>query len=58
MRRSALRPLAFGEGQEEGPRKAGEDYGVPGAAKNTGDDACADNDWQGSIAQHDDRFRP
>src|SRR5664279_5167459 len=39
MRRSALRPLAFGEGQEEGPAKRGEDYGVPGAAKNTGGEA-------------------
>jgi hypothetical protein len=51
MRRSALRPLALPRGKER-------DYGVPGAAKNTGDGACADNDWQGSIAQHDDRFRP
>src|SRR5665811_550339 len=32
MRRSALRPLDFSRGKER-------DYGVPGAAKNTGDNA-------------------
>src|ERR1019366_5588130 len=30
----------FWRGARGRPRKAGEDYGVPGAAKNTGDDAC------------------
>src|ERR1700687_841011 len=48
MRRSALRPLAYREGQSGRPAipafagtGAGKDYGAPGAAKNTGDDACA-----------------
>jgi hypothetical protein len=50
-RRLARHPLDLFGGKER-------NYGVPGAAKNTGDGACADNDWQGSIAQHDDRFRP
>ena len=31
---------------DERPREGGEDYGVPGAAKNTGDGACADDDGQ------------
>jgi hypothetical protein len=58
MRRLARHPLDLFEGRKACPREGGEDYGVPGAAKNTGDGACADNDWQGSIARHDDRFRP
>jgi len=32
VRRSVLHPLGFSEGRKR-------DYGVPGAAKNTGDDA-------------------
>jgi hypothetical protein len=39
MRRSALRPLAI-RGASGRPREWGRGYGVPGAAKNTGDDAC------------------
>ena len=34
-RSSALRPLAFCGGQEEGPARAGMGYGVPGAAQIT-----------------------
>jgi hypothetical protein len=39
MRRSPLRPLDLFEGQEEGPTKQGGDDGLPGAAKNAGDNA-------------------
>jgi hypothetical protein len=40
MRRSALRPLGLSGGQEKAPPGGAGDYGVPGAAKNTGDDVC------------------
>ena len=32
-------PSAYVEGKKKGPAKAGKGYGVPGAAKNTGDAA-------------------
>ncbi len=38
VRRLALHPLGLAPGVEEGPREWGRDDGVPGAAKNTGDD--------------------
>ena len=38
-------PSLYARGKRKAPQ-AGKDYGVPGAAKNTGDDACADNDRQ------------
>ena len=38
VRRLALHSLGLGPREKEGPAK-GKDYGVPGAAKNTGDDA-------------------
>jgi hypothetical protein len=40
-RRLARHPLDFFEGRKACPRESGEEYGVPGAAKNTGADACA-----------------
>ena len=33
-------PSSFEGDERLVPAKAGKDYGVPGAAKNTGDDAC------------------
>src|SRR5450631_2729391 len=39
-RPSARHPLALFEGRKACPREGGEDYGVPGAAKNTGASAC------------------
>src|SRR5450631_910041 len=45
-RRLARHPLDLFEGRKACPREGGEDYGVPGAAKNTGDGACANNDRQ------------
>ena len=38
MRHAALHPLGY-RGGNEGPAGAGKDYGLPGAAKNTGDGA-------------------
>src|ERR1017187_7786492 len=39
MRLAALHPLCFAEGHKQCPAQAGRSYGVPGAAKNTGDGA-------------------
>src|ERR1035437_5768730 len=39
MRLAPLHPLCFAEGHKECPAQAGRSYGVPGAAKNTGDGA-------------------
>jgi hypothetical protein len=39
-RPSARHPLDLFEGRKACPREGGEDDGLPGAAKNTGDDAC------------------
>ena len=36
------------EGPRKCPAKAGRDYGVPGAAKNTGDDACLEERGRGN----------
>ena len=38
-------PLGISEGWKACPREGGEDYGLPGAAKNTGDDACSLEIW-------------
>jgi hypothetical protein len=42
-------PRAWPEGKKESPPKpqgeGGRDYGVPGAEKNTGDDACLIETW-------------
>ena len=39
------RPGAGKTPRKKCPAKAGRDYGVPGAAKNTGDDACLLKIW-------------
>jgi hypothetical protein len=45
VRRSALHPLGFFRGERRRPREWGRDYGVPGAAKNTGAGAWLDETW-------------
>ena len=41
VRRSVLHPLGFSRGESLVPAQAGKDDGLPGAAKNRGDDAYA-----------------
>jgi hypothetical protein len=41
VRHSVLHPLDLSRGTEKAPLRRGADYGVPGAAKNTGAGACS-----------------